>query len=71
MKMLSYYPRLVASNNVNENLVVFAIGNLVKKRLNNMWHLVKFELCLYIIIANVLMLMASYCMQHVMLTYIA
>jgi hypothetical protein len=46
-------------HNLNENLVVFAIGDVVKKWLNNMWHLVKFESCLYIIIANVHKLMAS------------
>jgi hypothetical protein len=49
---------LVASNNINDNIIVFMIGNVVQMWLNNMWCLVQLELWQYIIIANVHVLMA-------------
>jgi hypothetical protein len=45
------------------------IGNVIHKWLDNMWHVVQLELWLYIVVANVHVLMVSYCMQDVMLVY--
>jgi hypothetical protein len=51
-----------------ENLSVFVIGNVLHKRLNNIWHLVQLELWLYIIVADVHVLVIGYYMQYDMLT---
>jgi hypothetical protein len=53
---------------INENLIFFVIGNVLHKRLNNIWHLVQLELQLYIIVASVDVLVTGYCMQYDMLT---
>jgi hypothetical protein len=52
---------------INENLIVFFIGNVLHKRLNNIWHLVQLELRLYIIVADVHVLVTGYGMQYDML----
>jgi hypothetical protein len=51
-KMSSYYSQLVMSNNINENLIVYATYNVVHKWLN-MWCFVQLELWLYVIVKNV------------------
>jgi len=58
MKNVFISSQLVASNNINDNIIVFMIGNVLQMWLNNMWCLVQLELWQYIIIANVHVLMA-------------
>jgi hypothetical protein len=59
MKMKSAFisSQLVASNNINDKIIVFTIGNVVHKWFNNMC-CVQLELWQYIIIVNVHVLMA-------------
>jgi hypothetical protein len=45
-KMLPYHSPLVMSNNINENLIIFATCNVVHKWLD-MWCFVQLELWLY------------------------
>jgi short subunit fatty acids transporter len=56
--MFLYHPLLMTFNYINENLIVVTTNNVVHMWLDNMWHLVQFELQLYIIVGNVCVQMA-------------
>jgi len=48
----------MTSNYINENLIIITTNNVVHMWLDNMWHLVQFELQLFIIVGNVHVQMA-------------
>jgi hypothetical protein len=55
-------------SNIKWNVVFFLTNNVVHKWLDNSWQFMQCELQLYIIVANVHVLMVNQFMQHVMLT---
>jgi short subunit fatty acids transporter len=55
-------------SNIKWNVVIFVTNNVVHMWLDNTWHFMPFDLQLYIIVANVHVLMDNQCMQHVMVT---
>ncbi len=56
--MCSYHSHVVVSNN-RWKFSYLVISNVIHKQLDNMWHFVQLELPLYIVIANVHVLMVT------------
>jgi hypothetical protein len=53
-----YIMQLMVSN-IKWNVIIFVINNVVHRWSDNTWHFMQFELQLYIIVANVHVLMVN------------